>query len=195
MVCLLKGLVGDGELVLQDGRRLLAADRAAAEAYSSSSSSTAAGAAPVSVQAYCDAHGILPISPDFKLIVLANRPGHPFLGNNFFREIGDLFATFVIENLDLASETALLTSFAPSVPAPMLNQLANAFADLRAHYEAGVLGYPYSAREAVGVARHAEMFQKGGLGEAVENVLGFEAMNPKTRDFIAEVRITSLAPI
>jgi len=30
--------------------------------------------------------------PDFQMIVLANRPGFPFLGNDFFREIGDVFA-------------------------------------------------------------------------------------------------------
>ena len=28
------------------------------------------------------------IHPNFRLWVLANRPGFPFLGNNFFREIG-----------------------------------------------------------------------------------------------------------
>ena len=30
--------------------------------------------------------------PKFQMIVLANRPGFPFLGNDFFREIGDVFA-------------------------------------------------------------------------------------------------------
>ena len=30
--------------------------------------------------------------PKFQMMVLANRPGFPFLGNDFFREIGDVFA-------------------------------------------------------------------------------------------------------
>ena len=29
---------------------------------------------------------------DFRMIVLANRPGFPFLGNDFYREIGDVFS-------------------------------------------------------------------------------------------------------
>ena len=42
------------------------------------------------------------------LIALANRPGFPFLGNNFFREIGDIFSTHVITNPDTESELELL---------------------------------------------------------------------------------------
>ena len=29
--------------------------------------------------------------PDFRMIVLANRPGFPFLGNDFFGSLGKLF--------------------------------------------------------------------------------------------------------
>ena len=36
---------------------------------------------------------IISIHPDFKMFVLANWPGYPFLGNDFFREIGDCLAT------------------------------------------------------------------------------------------------------
>jgi len=29
---------------------------------------------------------------NFRMFVLANRPGFPFLGNDFYREIGDVFS-------------------------------------------------------------------------------------------------------
>jgi hypothetical protein len=38
---------------------------------------------------------------EFRVIALANRPGYPFLGNDFFREMGDVFACHVVENPDL----------------------------------------------------------------------------------------------
>ena len=47
-------------------------------------------------------HGIVPVHDDFAMWVLANRPG--FLGNNFFREIGDAFSVFVLHNPDQDSE-------------------------------------------------------------------------------------------
>ena len=34
---------------------------------------------------------------DFRMIVLANRPGFPFLGNDFYREIGDVFSGSVLK--------------------------------------------------------------------------------------------------
>ena len=138
MVCLLKGLVGDGELVLQDGRRLLDASRAMAEGHGLGETEGSGSGSDTSPSL------IVPIHPQFKLIVLANRPGHPFLGNNFFRECGDLFATLVVENLDVASETTLLSQFAPSVSHTTLERLALSFSDLREHYESGQLVYPYS---------------------------------------------------
>lgn len=42
--------------------------------------------------------------PDFRMIVLANRPGFPFLGNDFFASIGDMFSCHAIDNPDLESE-------------------------------------------------------------------------------------------
>ena len=41
--------------------------------------------------------GTLPTHPNFRAIVLANRPGFPFLGNDFFRECGDVLSTHVVE--------------------------------------------------------------------------------------------------
>lgn len=64
VVAVLKGLVEDGEMLLADGRRLLSTERL----------DEAAGM-----------HDIIPIHPNFQLWVLANRPGFPFLGNDFYR--------------------------------------------------------------------------------------------------------------
>ena len=33
---------------------------------------------------------VIPIHPGFRAVVLANRPGFPFLGNDFFAECGDV---------------------------------------------------------------------------------------------------------
>lgn len=73
---------------------------------------------------YGHSKGIIPIHPGFRMIVLANRPGWPFLGNrnkntgwikspgnDFFRECGDLFSTHAIENPEPASEVKLLRSY------------------------------------------------------------------------------------
>ena len=38
------------------------------------------------------------------MIVLANRPGFPFQGNDFFRECGDVFSCHVVGNPDVESQ-------------------------------------------------------------------------------------------
>ena len=48
--------------------------------------------------------GVIPIHPDFRMIVLANRPGFPFLGNDFFAALGDVFSCHAVDNPDLESE-------------------------------------------------------------------------------------------
>ena len=35
---------------------------------------------------------MIPLHPGFRMLVLANRPGFPFLGEDFYREVGDVFA-------------------------------------------------------------------------------------------------------
>ena len=84
VVTVLKGLLEDQEMLLADGRRLMSAERAAEEM-------AVEGDSPVSDRA----RHIVPIHPNFRLWVLANRPGFPFLGQDFFRECGDIFATHV----------------------------------------------------------------------------------------------------
>ena len=66
VVCILKALAEDEELVLNDGRKLISRERY--------------GAQELRKQ---DEGQVSFIHPDFRLIVLANRPGMPFLGNNF----------------------------------------------------------------------------------------------------------------
>ena len=110
-------LVEDGELVLYDGRRLLSAARMKAEGFElpvemqgiQDGTSATSGTA---LKVPCPQE-IIPIHPSFRLIVLANRPGFPFHGNNLFRECGDIFSVHVVENLDLESEIALLQAYAP----------------------------------------------------------------------------------
>ena len=69
----LKSLVEDEEMLLADGRRIVN-------------------------KSHIDSgkKGIITIHDNFRMIVLANRPGFPFLGNNFFRDVGDLFPTHTV---------------------------------------------------------------------------------------------------
>jgi MoxR-like ATPase len=88
VVGLIKSLVEDGEMLLYNGKRLLTSKRLKEYAPD--------GAALPD--------NIIPVTDGFKVWVLANRPGFPFLGNNFFRECGDVFACHVIDNPDQSSE-------------------------------------------------------------------------------------------
>jgi von Willebrand factor A domain-containing protein 8 len=170
VLCLLKMLAEDGELILHDGRRLLSQQRISHE-----------------FPEGCSSNDIIPINPDFRLIVLANRPGYPFHGNNLFRECGDIFSVQVIENLDLSSEITLLNAYGPNVPMDVIRRIALAFQDLRSMYENHELSYPYSAREAVSVVKHIQNFPEDGAAAAVENILGFDGYNPRSRKTIALV--------
>ena len=84
VVCVLKSLIDDEEMTLADGKRIVPPGAL-------SRLRNLEASASVSQQ-----HGhpllregsVLEMHPDFRVIVLANRPGYPFLGNDFFREIG-----------------------------------------------------------------------------------------------------------
>lgn len=123
-------LVEQGEMVLSDGRRIV----------------------PPTWQT-TDPNAIR-MHPDFRMIVLANRPGFPFLGNDFYAVLGDVFSCHVIDNPDLDSEMSLLAQYGPNVPEHVLLPLAKAFQDLRKLADEGTLPYPYSTREAVAVVKH-----------------------------------------
>lgn len=161
VVVILKALVEDGELLLGDGRRLCRS---------------------------ASSENDIQIHPDFRLWVLANRPGFSFHGNAFFRECGDAFAAIALDNPDVTSETALLHHVAPSYPKrQVLDKLALAFAELRRLAENAVISYPYSMREAVAVARHLEKYQKDSVVDALSNVLAFEAYDAPLRRQLSDV--------
>ncbi len=40
---------------------------------------------------------IIRLHPDFRMIVLANRPGFPFLGNDFFSALGTLITIILFD--------------------------------------------------------------------------------------------------
>jgi MoxR-like ATPase len=73
VTCILKTLAESGEMVLSDGRRIVP-------------------------QSIIDRHyqnlgaeemnQIIPLHSDFRMFVLANRPGFPFLGNDFYSVLG-----------------------------------------------------------------------------------------------------------
>lgn len=68
VTCILKTLVENGEMILSDGRRIVPKDLL----------ESSGG----------DVSSFIPVHDDFRMIVLANRPGFPFLGNDFFAALG-----------------------------------------------------------------------------------------------------------
>ncbi|KAJ8610165.1 hypothetical protein CTAYLR_008737 [Chrysophaeum taylorii] len=155
VVAALRGLVADGELALADGRVLRRF--------------------PSSPRRPED----VAIHEDFRLVVLANRPGYPFHGNSFFRASGDAFETFAVDNPDVDSEAAILATVAPGLDPGARRRLVSAFAELRARFESGSLDYPYSMRECVHVARHLDKYPEDGASAALANVLAHDAYSPR----------------
>ena len=79
--------------------------------------------------------------------MLANRPGFPFLGNDFYKVIGSAFSAFAVDNADADSELEMLRKYGSKVQEKVLQQLIVSFNDLRRLVEEGKLSYPYSTRE------------------------------------------------
>ena len=75
--------------------------------------------------------------PNFRIIALANRPGFPFLGNDFFGACGDSFSSFAIDNPTLESEKQMLIKYAPDVDGSILDRLVATFAELRSLADQG----------------------------------------------------------
>ncbi|KAL8625507.1 hypothetical protein ACOMHN_014596 [Nucella lapillus] len=163
VTCILKTLVESGEMHLSDGRRIVSA------------TSGIPGSDTVIV-----AH------PDFRMIVLANRPGFPFLGNDFFAAMGDMFSCHAIDNPDIESELAMLRQYGPRVPDNTLRKLVLAFGDLRSMADQGLINYPYSTREVVNMVRHLDQFPNEGLTTVVKNVFDFDQYNKELKDTLIE---------
>ncbi|XP_059156251.1 von Willebrand factor A domain-containing protein 8-like [Physella acuta] len=163
VTCILKSLVQSGEMFLSDGRRIVSAN-------SSLSSSK----------------NIIKTHPDFRMIVLANRPGFPFLGNDFFGAMGDIFSCHAIDNPDMESELAMLKQYGPNVSETTLKRLVSAFAELRQMADQGLINYPYSTREVVNMVRHLENYPNEGLTTVVRNVFDFDSYNKELQETIVE---------
>ena len=98
VTCILKSLVESGEMILSDGRRIVPPH------------STEIGA------------NIINMHKDFRMFVLANRPGFPFLGNDFFGSLGDLFCVHAVDNPSMESELTMLKQYGPNVPEDVMRR-------------------------------------------------------------------------
>lgn len=132
VVAILKSLLDSGVLYLADGRKIQPNDFPAGG-------------------------NTIPIHPDFRLIMLANRPGFPFLGNDLFAVLGDLFSVHVVDNPSKSSELTMLKEYGPNVPDEQLSQLVAAFDELRDMADNSQLNYPYSTRELVNIVKHLQV--------------------------------------
>ncbi|XP_064465910.1 von Willebrand factor A domain-containing protein 8-like isoform X2 [Ornithodoros turicata] len=164
VTCVLKALVESSEMLLADGRRIV-------------HYSDAAKSKPNSVVMH----------PNFRMIVLANRPGFPFLGNDFFGSLGDIFSCHAIDNPLRESEMALLKQYGPSVPKEMVEKLLDIFGDLRSLADEGLITYPFSTREVVNIVKHLEAFPNDGITSVLKNVFDFDSYNKENRKLLLSV--------
>lgn len=168
VTCILKTFVENGEMVLSDGRKIMPRPSGGSPAASSSQE-------------------IIYTHPDFRMIVLANRPGFPFLGNDFFASLGDLFSCHSVDNPSIESEIYLLKQYGPDVNENVLHKLVNAFAELRSMADIGQLNYPYSAREVVNIVKHLQKYPNEDMNELIGNVLDFDRYSPDALDQVTEI--------
>uniref|UniRef100_A0A3Q2TY78 von Willebrand factor A domain-containing protein 8 n=1 Tax=Fundulus heteroclitus TaxID=8078 RepID=A0A3Q2TY78_FUNHE len=159
VTCILKTLVESGEMILADGRRIISAT---------------------------GRPNIIGMHPDFRMLVLANRPGFPFLGNDFFGALGDIFSCHAVDNPKPQAELAMLKQYGPDVPEATLQKLVAAFGELRSMADQGTITYPYSTREVVNIVKHLQKFPNEGLANVVRNVFDFDSYNKDTREVLIE---------
>ncbi|CAK9810181.1 von Willebrand factor A domain-containing protein 8 [Anthophora quadrimaculata] len=164
VTCILKTLVESGEMILSDGRRIV------------SSKSFDMGNS-----------NIIHLHPDFRIIVLANRPGFPFLGHDFFGALGDLFSTHVVDNPSVENEIHLLKQYGPNVDRSIILKLVNAFGELRNMADQSLVSYPYSTREVVNIVKHLQKFPQESLGNVVRNVFDFDRYSEETFNTLVSV--------
>jgi hypothetical protein len=150
---------------------------------------------------------LIPIHSRFRMILLANRPGFPFLGNDFYTHISAAFALHPVANPDPHSEIRLLRSFGPSLDKDILEKLVKAFDLLREMADEGTLMYPYSTRELVQIVRQLEISVRNHgagngsnvarmyLSEALRNVLDFDAWDPQVVSTVVNVFASFGLPI
>ncbi|XP_041662632.1 von Willebrand factor A domain-containing protein 8 isoform X2 [Cheilinus undulatus] len=163
VTCILKTLVESGEMILADGRRII-------------SDPHEAKGRPNTIIMH----------PDFRMLVLANRPGFPFLGNDFFGALGDIFSCHAVDNPKPLAELAMLKQYGPDVPDTTLQKLVAAFGELRSMADQGTITYPYSTREVVNIVKHLQKFPDEGLANVVRNVFDFDSYNKDMREVLIE---------
>jgi len=172
----LKALADDGELALADGRTIV---RRGDGRLSQLGESVSGGA--------LSKDSLIETSEGFRLVVLANRPGYPFHGNDFYRVCGDVFSCHAIDNPGLESELALLRDVGQDVPHEWLAKLALLFRELREMADGGHITYPYSTRELVKVARHLQRYPRDGPERTLGDVFAFDLGDPAKRRQLLEV--------
>ncbi|KAF9530652.1 AAA domain-containing protein [Crepidotus variabilis] len=160
VVAIFRSLAGHGELSLSDGRR---------------------------VRRTAQKDGDIMVHKNFRLILLANRPGYPFLGNHFLQVLGENFSAHSVSNPDQASERKLISQLAPDLDEDIILRLVGAFHDLRRGYETGKLSYPYSLRELINLVRHMKAYPSDSLGDAFRNIFDFDIYKPETFERLAEI--------
>lgn len=153
VTCILKSLIESGEMILSDGRRIVNSDFEINEK---------------------DKDEFIRIHKNFRMIILANRPGFPFLGNDFFSILGDLLSCHPIDNPDPQSEIEMLRMYAPNVSDKILSKLVSAFGSLRQLSDQGLIAYPYSTREIVNIVKHLEKYPDDSLANVLANVYDFD---------------------
>ncbi|KAF2893198.1 hypothetical protein ILUMI_12979 [Ignelater luminosus] len=165
VTCILKTLVESGQMILSDGRRIvskLPRNQTANDDY-------------------------IEIHPEFRMIVLANRPGFPFLGNDFFGALGDLFSCHAVDNPSKSAEIALLQQYGPNVPEITIRKLVDVFSELRVMADDGLVSYPYSTREVVNIIKHLQQFPNADLEDALFNVFDFDKYSQEVVETLGEV--------
>lgn len=163
VTCILKTLVESGEMILADGRRIISD--------------------PLEAKGRTNT---IFMHPDFRMLVLANRPGFPFLGNDFFGALGDIFSCHAVDNPKPQAELAMLKQYGPDVPDATLQKLVAAFGELRSMADQGTITYPYSTREVVNIVKHLQKFPDEGLANVVRNVFDFDSYNKDMREVLIE---------
>ncbi|KAI8991241.1 AAA domain-containing protein [Mycotypha africana] len=164
VTAVLKSLVEDGQMLLGDGRRIISKES--------------------DIQ---DSKNYIMVHPNFRMLVLANRPGYPFLGNDFYREIGDVFSCHAVDNPDMLSEMFLLRKYGPNVSEDLLMKLSSAFTDLRKLTDEGLITYPYSTRELVNVVLHLQTYPEEGISKILQNVFDFDQYDQASKELVIEI--------
>jgi hypothetical protein len=78
---------------------------------------------------------------------------------------------------------------APNLPEKMLWNIAQSFGELRSLVDKGLLSYPYSTREALGIVKHLQAFPNDSFEEAMENVFSFDLQDPQVRDHVSKLEL------